>query len=143
MPPSLRLNRRPRPFFTWPQFWSPFDVPQITPCRSARLILRRFQQPTQRSLTKSAFLAPVLPTTVECLVPSGELHVVMLMQAVAIEKDNPAQHPPVIELWHSMHSEQWESRRAICASVSQKRPLMPPLCSLNRQPRDAEELSTS
>jgi hypothetical protein len=61
-----------------------------------------FDNQTGHHLRENTFPAPTLPMAVERLVRILSVGCVAPAQAIAIDEDNTAQHPPVIDPWPAM-----------------------------------------
>jgi len=61
------------------------------------LLFAVFCRQPDHHLREDAFVAPPLPPAVECLVRVIGSRGIPTTQAVAIDEDNPAQYPPVID----------------------------------------------
>lgn len=77
---------------------------------------------------EDALIAPPLPAVVRGLVRSVLLGCISPAQPIAINEGNSAQHRSIIHAWLAVGFGKKGRRRAVSASLSQKRSDMSPLC---------------
>jgi hypothetical protein len=83
----------------------------------------RGSQPLHHADEDTPFVPP-LPTVVERLVGAILPRRIAPTQSVAVDENDTAQHPPVINPWLAVALCEYGSSRAICSTVSQYRSLI-------------------
>src|SRR6056297_1730527 len=98
MPPFVLPIRRPRPLFRGHAGRGAVCL-QVGRVDHHGLFLAVFGSQADHHLGEDTFLAPTLPTAVKRLMRTVDVWSVPPAQPIAIDEDNPAQNPSVIDPW--------------------------------------------